>query len=324
MEYFRQYGRRIAVSIMGTILAVSLTYMVCMPVHAAEIGTIAELAEHVYETIDTGSNIVANVIMGDNFPILAETADEAGNIWYLIETDMGVQGFIPAQSVIKIPNDAQNENAQAGDTPQVQEPVSREENENENNLQESVKKQLFTLEVVNIRDNPSTNGEIVGKIPRETALDYIDTVTNAKGEVWYEVSYEDNQGFVKQSTVREIEVPVQGTDGTQSYTAGMIAENIDIDQLMEAARLYQNESAVREPATEADALDEIQVSDRIINYDNITTEENIGETKKGMSILRPDMVIILSFAGIVLCVAVICQTYKRMMKLFRQTTFRKG
>lgn len=323
MEYLRHYGNRIAASIMGAVLAVSLTYMVCMPVHAAEIGTIVELAEHVYETTDTGSNIVANVILGYNFPILAETADEAGNVWYLIETDMGVQGFIPAQSVIKIPANAQNENAQVVDT-QVQEPVSREENENENNLPESVKKQLLTLEVVNIRDNPSTNGEIVGKIPRETALDYIDTVTNATGEVWYEVSYEDNHGFVKQSTVREIEVPVQGTDGTQSYTAGMTAENIDIDQLIETARLYQNESTVRESAAESDALDEIQASDRIINYDDITTEENTEETKKGMSILRPDMVIILSFAGIVLCVAVICQTYKRMMKLFRQTTFRKG
>lgn len=323
MEHFGQYERRIAISIMSVILTASLAYMICMPVYAAQIGTIPDLAAHVYENTSTDSNIVANVILGNNFPILAEETDEKGNVWYLIETDMGVQGYIPAQSVIRITTDTQNENTSEMNT-QVQGPVAEEENENENNLPDSVEKQIYTLEVVNIRENPSTDEEILGKIPRGTTLNYIDVITNTIGEVWYEVSYEDIQGFVKQSTVREIEVPVQGTDGTQSYTAGTTTGNIDIDQLIEIARLYQDESTVRESATESDALDEIQVSDRIIDYDDITTEENTEETKKRMSILRPDMVIILSFAGIMLCIVVICQTYKRMMKLFRQTTCRKG
>lgn len=321
MEYFVQYGRRIAIGIMSVILTASLAYKICMPVQAAQLGTIADLAAHVYENTNTESNIVANVILGYNFPILAEETDEGGNAWYLIETDTGVQGYIPAQSVIKITTDAQNENTQGRDA-QTQEPVTDEENEN--NLPDSVKKQILTMQAVNIRENPSINEEIIGKIPLGMTLDFIDTITNTTGEVWYEVSYDDIHGFVKQSAVKEIEVPVQGTDGTQSYTAGINADNIDIDRLIEIARQYQSESLARESAIDADALDEIQVSDRIINYDNIMTEENTGETKKGMSIFRPDMVIILSFAGIMLCFAVICHTYKKMMKLFRQTTCRKG
>lgn len=321
MEHFGQYGRRIVLSIMSVILTAFLVYMICMPVHAAQMGTIPDLAAHVYENASTDSNIVANVILGDNFPILAEETDEGGNVWYLIETDMGVQGYIPAQSVIRITADTRNDNVSETDA-QVQGAVAEEENENENenNLPDSVEKQLFTLEVVNIRENPSTDENILGKIPRGTTLDYIDVITNTIGEVWYEVSYEDISGFIKQSTVREIEAPVQGTAGTQSYTA----ENIDVDQLIETARQYKDESSVKESVTEPDASDEMQVNDRIIDYDDITTEENTGEAKKRLSILRPDMVIIISFAGILLCTAIIWQTFKKMMKLFRRTACRKG
>lgn len=320
MEFLRQYGRSITVSIMSVLLVVSLTYIICMPVQAAQLGTIADLAAHVYERTDTDSNIVANVIMGYNFPILAEEADEAGNVWYLIETDMGVQGYIPAQGVIKITNDAQNEDTQVEDTP-VQQTVPSEENENENenenNLPDDVKKQLLTLEVVNIRENPSTNEEILGKIPRGTTLDYIDTVTNTIGEVWYEVSYEDSHGFVKDSTVREIETPVYGTGSTQSSVVGMTAEDIDIGQLLETARQYQEESSVEVSVNGSAALDETQVRDQIIDYDDIKIEENTGETKKKLSVPRLDMVIILSFAGILLCAVIIYKSFKRMVKLLR-------
>lgn len=315
MEHFGQYGRRIAFSIMSVILAASLAYMICMPVHAAQMGTIPDLAAHVYENTSTDSNIVANVILGYNFPILAEETDEGGNVWYLIETD-GVQGYIPAQSVIRITTDTQNENTQGRDT-QTQRPVTDEENENENNLPDSVKKQILTMQAVNIRENPSTNEEIIGKIPRGTTLDFIDTITNTIGEVWYEVSYEENHGFVKQSAVQEIEMPVQGTDGTQLHTAGINTENIDIDQLIEIARQYQGESPARESEIESDDFEEIQAQEQVIDYGNISMEENTEHTKKTLPALRLDMVIILSFAGILLCAVIIYQTFKRMMKLFR-------
>lgn len=315
MGYFRQCGSRIIISITCAILAVFLTYMDCMPVCAAEIGTIVEQWEHVYEKSDTGANIVANVILGYNFPILAEETDEGGNVWYLIETDMGVQGYIPAQSVIKVAADSQNENTHERGA-QVQNPEPEEENENENNLPDSVEKQLLTMEVVNIRENPSTDEEILGKIPRGTTLDYIDTITNTIGEVWYEVSYEDVYGFIKQSTVKEIEVPVQGTVGTQMYAAGMTTENIDIERLIEIARLYQDENPVGESVAEADTLEKTQTQEQII-YDGITIDENAGGKKKMLSVLQPDMVIILSLAGILLCAVIISQTFRRMMKLYR-------
>ena len=135
MVHFGQYGRKIAIGIM---LTASLAFMLCIQVQAAQQGTIGELAEHVYENADTDSNIVANVILGNNFPILAEETDESGNVWYLIETDMGVQGYIPAQSVIMVSTDVSNENRTERDT-RVQEPVPEEGNENVNNLPDGVR-----------------------------------------------------------------------------------------------------------------------------------------------------------------------------------------
>lgn len=303
MKHFKQYGGRI---VTGILLAVAFAYMLCMPVCATEAGTITELAAHVYENTDTGSNIVANVIMGYNFPILAEETDEGGNLWYLIETDLGVQGYIPAQSVIRIGAETHEGNAQ------VQEPAPENEIEDENNLPDSMQKQLLTMQAVNIRENPSTDGEILGIIPTGETLEYIDVTTNPSGEVWYEISYENIYGFIKQSTVTEIEVPIQG-DGMQTNAAGMPAENIDIDQLLETARQYQDES----PAWESDTLAESQTQEQIIYDSDSIIDENAGGTGRGRFALRFDMVIIFSFLGILLCVVVISWTLRRLMRLYR-------
>lgn len=308
MKYFRQYGGR---AIIGVLLAAALAYTACRHVYAVETGTITELAAHVYEDADTGSNIVANVIMGYNFPILAEKTDEGGNAWYLIETDTGVQGYIPAQGVIRLGAETHEGDAQAGNA-QAQEPAI--ENEDENNLPDSVRKQLLTMQAVNIRENPSTAGEILGQIPSGIMLDYMDVITNPMGEVWYEISYEDVRGFIRQSTVTEIEMPIQ-EDGMQPGLAGMQPENIDIDMLMEIAKQYQDEGTGRESVAEPEALAEPQAQ-IIYDSDSVTGESAEG-TKKKRAAFRPDMVILFSLLGIILCAAVIGRTYKKLVRLYR-------
>lgn len=315
MENIGKCGRRIAVSAVSIIAAVFLAYMVCMPVHATEMGTIVEQWQHVYVKADADSNIVANVILGDIFPILDVETDEAGNVWYLIETNMGVQGYIPAEKVITSTNNAQNENTHERDVQvQEQEPVA--EDEDENNLPDSVKEQLFTMQVVNIRENPSTSAEVVGKIPSGTTLDYIDSTTNTMGEIWYEISYEDISGFVKQSTVQVMNVPVSGTDGAQPYETGTVADGIDVEWIIETARQYQDENPQGQSVAQPDTPDETQIQEQEV-YEDLAIAENTGKRKNILEALLPDMVIVLSFVGILLCTVIIWRTYKRLIGLYR-------
>lgn len=327
MKHFKQsviqYVKRIAVRGIGIVLAAATAYTVYLSVDASQMGTIPDLAAHVYENMDTNSGIVANVIMGYNFPILAEETDAEGNVWYLIEADTGARGYIPAGSVIRVTSGSQtgniqNENTQTGN---AQTNVPANEDENENNLPENVRTQILAAEVVNIRENPSTSEEIVGKIPRGTTIDYIDIVINENGEEWYEVSYEDIHGYVKQSTVRLVETPIEES-GIPSDFSGVTIENIDIDQMIETARLYQNENPPKTSETEADAVNEAQ--ERIDYEDSVIIDESVEETvKKGLE-LHIDMVVILSILGILICAVIISRTFGRAVEMYRETIHMKG
>lgn len=327
MKYFGQSAsqcvKRIAARGMGIVLAAATAYTVYLSASASQMGTIPELAAHVYENMDTDSGIVANVIMGYNFPILAEETDAEGNVWYLIEADTGARGYIPAGSVIRVTSgsqtgNAQNANAQTGNTQNAntQANAPANENEDENNLPENVRSQILATEVVNIRENPSTTDEIVGKIPRGTTLDYINIVTNESGEEWYEVSYEDAHGYVKLSTVRLVEIPIEGDDILPDIS-DVGVENIDIDQMIETARLYQDENPPKETEAEANVTNGTQPQEKINYGDGSVIDESMGEDlEKGLE-LHVDAVVIFSALGILICVAVIGRTCGKVVKMYR-------
>lgn len=321
-RYFKQKNRKTAAGIIKIIVAAAMIFFTCLPAYATQTGTIQELAAHVYQSASTESNIVANVILGYSFPILAEETDEAGNVWYLIETDMGVQGYIPAQIVVKTADNAQQGESAGEGNAQAQEPdrvmENGNENEDESGLPDSVKKQLLTTEVVNIRDNPSTDGEIVGKIPQGTTLNYTDAITNQTGEVWYEVTYGDARGFIRQSTVMELEAAGAAQDDALTYAPVMSAENIDIDKMMETARLYRNESQTGENSSEPADTEESPAQEQTIYDKDFPAGENTAEGAKRRHSLHPDMVVVVSLLGILMCGAVMARTIKRLSALYRQ------
>lgn len=321
MKHFKQstiqYIKRIAARGIGIALAAATAYTVYLSAAASQMGTIPDLAAHVYENMDTNSGVVANVIMGYNFPILAEETDAEGNVWYLIEADTGARGYIPAGSVIRVSSgsqttNTQRENTQTGNA-QTGEPAN--EDEDENNLPENVRSQIFATEVVNIRENPSTTDEIIGKIPRGTTLDYISIVTNEDGEDWFEVSYEDIHGYVKLSTVSLIETPIEDGEIPPAMTSIDI-ENIDIDQMIETARLYQDENPSKETSSNTEILNETQSQEQIDYEDSVLIDENAQDTvKKGLE-LHIDVVVIVSALGILICAAIIGKTFGRVVKMY--------
>lgn len=164
------------------ILALFITMIYQKPAYASQIGTTKEMSAKVYEKKNEDSTVVANVINGSIFTILAEEVDADGIEWCLVQTDLGIKGYIKKEYV-------------------------KEEVKDENEENEIEKKwQIEFKQNVNIRLQPTTEAEIVGRVPQYTILEPLQTQENDLGEVWYQIVYEGVTGFVRESAVDIIEI----------------------------------------------------------------------------------------------------------------------
>lgn len=159
--------------------ALFMAMLLQKPTYAAQTGTLENMSAKVYENMNEDSSIVANIIYGSKFDILSEETASDGIEWYFIQTDMGVKGYIKKENVQQ----------------EVQETVEGQK-----------KQQIECAQNVNIRLQPTTEAEIVGRVPQHTILEPIQTQENEQGEIWYQIEYEGITGFVRESTVDIIEV----------------------------------------------------------------------------------------------------------------------
>lgn len=151
-----------------------------MPTHAAETGTTSGMSEKVYQSMDEEGVVVANVIQGSVFTILSEHTDENGTEWYFICTDTGTEGYIQKEKTLR----------------KAEETGQSKESHN----------QINVIQNVNIREYPTTDAEIVGRVPSNTILESLQKQENEAGEIWYQISYEGVNGYIRESAVDIIEI----------------------------------------------------------------------------------------------------------------------
>lgn len=161
------------------ILALFMAMIFQKPAYAAQTGTIEEMSVKVYENMNEDSTVVANIIYGSRFTILSEEADSDGIEWCFVQTDLGIKGYIKKEYVKQ----------------EIQEEIEIQK-----------KQQIEFAQNVNIRLQPTTEAEIVGRVPQHTILEPVQTQENELGEIWYQIEYEGIIGFVRESTVDIIEV----------------------------------------------------------------------------------------------------------------------
>lgn len=159
--------------------ALFITMIFEKPTYAAQTGVLANMSAKVYENMNEDSIIVANIIYGSKFNILSEETASDGIEWYFIQTDMGIKGYIKKENV---------------------------QQEMQETMESQKKQQIECAQNVNIRLQPTTEAEIVGRVPQHTILEPIQTQENEQGEIWYQIEYEGIMGFVRESAVDIIEV----------------------------------------------------------------------------------------------------------------------
>lgn len=159
----------------------------CGIAYADEIGEPSGLSVQIFEHMDAGSGVIANVVQGNTFMILATDSDVNGEAWYYIRTDFGVEGYVRASEVRNKADDITEDSNQDGE--------------------EAVIQNIQTINTVNIRELPSTDTEIVGKIPKDIVLTPLQIQENEEGEQWYQIEYAGLIGYIKESAVRTTDQP---------------------------------------------------------------------------------------------------------------------
>jgi hypothetical protein len=322
------YCKKIAVA--GTVLALCANGMLS---YAAETGTITTMSEKIYDDMSDDGTVVGNVIMGSTFSLLDAQYDSEGNVWYKVETDSGVKGYIRAEKVANsnqaqsgVPVATQTENTQQSNNNKNNsnndnnnddnnndnnnddadnDDVVDENNDNENNAesiqQGNVKVQVVAAQTVNIRQNPSTDADIVAKMPQGTTVDSLGVYEDANGEKWYEVSYIGIEGYVMDKVVDTIETTVEVESETNTATQ-TTTNNTTTNKTSSSNKSTTNSSTVKEEKIEESST---------------ASAAETEQTKKSKFKFHfyIDWVAIFSLIGSLLCIGMIVRLMNTIKKL---------
>ena len=202
---------------------------------AKEYTVSGQTSQKLYEGASENSKVVANIIPGNSFTILETVKDSNGKNWHHVALSGGVTGYVIASRVIEIEADAAEEavveNTEAAenteDNPQEQETEATEENtgdqeeaedtadrsqeqereENEEAREEAASEELTnvtvtTLSNINLRDEPSLEGDVLIVIPRGITIAPLEKI-DRDNYIWYRLSYLNQTGYIRADAVEE-------------------------------------------------------------------------------------------------------------------------
>lgn len=266
------------------ILALAIVMIFPRPVYATQTGVIEGMSAKVYEKTDENSTVVANVIYGSIFTILSEVTDVNGETWCFVQTDFGKKGYIKKEYV--------KQEVQESPEPQK-------------------KQQIEFIQNVNIRLEPTTESEIVGRVPQHTVLEPLQRQENEKGEIWYRIEYEGISGFVRESAVdiTEVDASVRDVETEQQTSVG------------EAVKLETDVSTETElQSAEVEEIEEKDIQEADKQEGNKSEQKNIVEKETAQRVITKkvvnpiDGVVIGLCFGILLSMLLAVLVVKRMRK----------
>ena len=220
---------------------------------AKEYTVSGQTSQKLYEGASENSKVVANIIPGNSFTILETVKDSNGKNWHHVALSGGVTGYVIASRVIEIEADAAEEavveNTEAAenteDNPQEQKTEATEENtgdqeeaentadrsqeqereENEETREEAASEELTnvtvtTLSNINLRDEPSLEGDVLIVIPRGITIAPLEKI-DRDNYIWYRLSYLNQTGYIRADAVEE---HVEESEETAEETTDVSSE----------------------------------------------------------------------------------------------------
>ena len=185
-------------------------------------------------------------------------------------------------------------------------------------------RQINFAQNVNIREYPSTESSVVGRVPINTILLPISEEYNEDGELWYRIEYEGTEGFIRESTVDVIEVP---------KVAETQAEAEELNTPEEAQEQSTEKPLVVENATQRVTQNTVQASNK--NESNEVAKEEEADEKMLQPTIttRPDagfvdevtiVIVIGIFVSLLLAGIAMIMIHKERKKLQEKKQGKKG
>ena len=104
------------------------------------------------------------------------------------------------------------ENGEETNTENNVENSEEEQNPEEAPDQEQIKMIRIIADEVNLREAPSTEAEVIAAVSTGTELPLLETVTAEDGTIWYKVSYDETEAYVRSDFAEVVETEEQGTE----------------------------------------------------------------------------------------------------------------
>jgi len=339
-------------------VVVGLLLLACVSsirVQAEGTGTIRGMSEKVYADKSTESSVIGNIIAGGTFTILSSESDTEGRAWYRIRTGMGAEGYLPAESVARTGSDMEEESGEGEAGADNGEAAAGAENDGGGeagtgegaggtgnnregqNQGDKMTGRLRTTDRVNVREYASTEGVILGEIPRDTVLDYTGIQENEMGETWYEVTYGEIHGYIRESTVDEIGQPNAGAEGG----TGREPDRSEEDDNRNQPETSEEDTGTAQTGTSEEDNDMAQSempSNQVQSAGNLNAgqgempagvqpgkdtaaagkeDRKMEEAEESRGGLIIDGVVITSFLGCLLCLAAIYYLAGQMKKIYK-------
>ena len=276
------------------LIAVMICVIFSTRVQAAEEGgmTLPSSAK-IYKSMSEGSDIIANLIVGNVFEVLEAENDPSGVIWYRVRTDFGAEGYVKAVEMDKLILDAQTMLSPTAIDAGVEDPVPAEDNAGEGAAPEDD----------NAGEEPVQEDNNAGEEPVQE--------DNNAGE---EPVQEGNNAGVEQAPGDNNigDEHAEDADGEEQAAENSVGEEPFFEEAA-PENVAISESDSIEGAGFGKTTDSQNADSATIGSEDFTVIERTDKAKVHRH-GRIDAVLIMIIAGGILCIIAIAALLKRIMK----------
>ena len=141
--------------------------------------------------------------------------------------------------------------------------------------QEQTKMIRIIADEVNLRESPSTDAEVIAAVSTGTELTLLETVTAEDGTIWYKVSYEETEAYVRSDMAEVVETEEQDVNVEEQTPAEITRYDYESDEVNVKVTLTNPEDLPDEAKLSVTPVEISQEAEEQINQEAIEQKKAI-------------------------------------------------
>ena len=202
-----RFGKAVKGLLAATIITATV-YIGAFGSMAAGTCKVSADAAKIRETASTSADVVGSTVKGSKLDVLSSTKDGSGYTWYKVYVDGNTTGYIRADLVTDVDGDIKTESSSSSSS-ETTETKKTEETTQTETVTEVVTTTVeaceftsrTTTDSVSVREGASTKSNKKATAPAGQALSITGQANGSDGQIWYQISYGDVNGFIRSDYV---------------------------------------------------------------------------------------------------------------------------